>query len=76
MKETDGTVDDRTKELWSSVSGLAMHVTDKEQNGAESTQEVPPSVTCGAPRDLKQQELILRWGAHHRSRGMAKGPGL
>lgn len=44
MKETDGTVDDRTEELWSSVSGLTMHATDREQNGAESTREVPPSV--------------------------------
>lgn len=54
MKGTDGTVDNRTKELWSSVSGLTMHVTDREQNGAESMQEVLPSVARGAPRDLKQ----------------------
>lgn len=30
MKGTDGTVDNRTKELWSSVSGLTMHVTENK----------------------------------------------
>lgn len=58
------------------LSLWADHECDREQNGPESMQEALPSVVHGGPSDLKQKELSLRWGACHRYRGMAKGPGL